>query len=110
MSVLSKTPWLKRLAIVLVTALSIGVLTVPTAPANARVFIGFGFGAPVGWGYYAPPYYGYYGYPYYPTYYGYPGSSSAAPSAPIATGTTIVTGDDLSGLYSEQRSSAAQSR
>ena len=73
MSVLSKTPWLKRLAIVLVTALSIGVLTVPMSPANARVFIGFGFGAPVGWGYYAPPYYGYYGYPYYPTYYGYPG-------------------------------------
>ena len=36
MSVLSKTPWLKRLAIVLVTALSIGVLAVPTAPANAQ--------------------------------------------------------------------------
>jgi hypothetical protein len=74
MSVLSKTPWLKRLAVVLITALSIGVLTVPAAPANARVFVGFGFGAPLGWGYYAPrPYYGYYGYPYYPTYYGYPG-------------------------------------
>jgi hypothetical protein len=74
MSVLSKTPWPKRLAVVLVTALSIGVLMVPAAPANARVFVGFGFGAPVGWGYYAPrPYYGYYGYPYYPTYYGHPG-------------------------------------
>ena len=71
MSVISRTPWLKRLALVLVAALSIGALTVPSAPAKARVFIGFGVGAPVGWGY--APYYGYYGYPYYPAYYGYPG-------------------------------------
>jgi hypothetical protein len=78
MSLLSQTYWLKRAAIVLVTVLSIGALTVPTGPANARVFVGFGVGAPVGWGYYPPPpYYAYYGYPYYypyyPTYYGYPG-------------------------------------
>jgi hypothetical protein len=71
-SILSRTPWLRRLAVALVAVLSIGVLTVP--PAQARVFIGFGIGAPGGWGYYAPPYYGYYGYPYYPaySYYGYP--------------------------------------
>jgi hypothetical protein len=74
MSVISNNPWLRRLAVVLVTVLSIGALTVPSAPATARVFIGVGVGAPVGWGYYAPPpYYGYYGYPYYRTYYGYPG-------------------------------------
>jgi hypothetical protein len=74
MSVLASNLWFKRLAIVLVTVLSISALSVPLSPANARVFVGFGFGPPVGWGYYAPrPYYGYYGYPYYPTYYGYPG-------------------------------------
>jgi hypothetical protein len=75
MPVLSRTPWFKRLAVVLVTVLSIGVLTIPLAPANARVFIGFGIGGPVGWGYYPPPpYYGYYGYPYpYYRAYGYPG-------------------------------------
>ena len=71
MSFISNNPWLRRLAVVLVTVLSIGALTVPSRPANARVFIGFGVGAPVGWGYYAPA--PYYGYPYYRTYYGYPG-------------------------------------
>ena len=70
MSVISNNRWLRRLAVVLVTVFSIGALAVPSAPANARVFIGFGIGAPGGWGYYAPPYYGY---PYYGTYYGYPG-------------------------------------
>jgi hypothetical protein len=79
MSLLSKTSWFKRLAVVLMMVFSIGALTVPAAPANARVFVGFGIGAPVGWGYYPPPpYYGYYGYPYYGypyyrAYYGYPG-------------------------------------
>jgi hypothetical protein len=71
---ISKIPWRRRLAAVLIAALSIGALTVPSAPASARVFVGFGIGAPIGWGYYAPPpYYGYYGYPYYRAYYGYPG-------------------------------------
>ena len=79
MSLPIKTCWFRRLAIVLVAVLSIGALTVSSTPAKARVFIGFGVGAPVGWGYYAPPpYYGYYGYPYYGypyyrAYYGYPG-------------------------------------
>ena len=73
MSFISNNPWLRRLVVVLVTVVSIGALTVPLTPAEARVFIGFGVGAPVGWGYYAPPpYNGYYGYPYYRTYYGYP--------------------------------------
>lgn len=78
MSLPSKTCWFKRLAIVLVTLVGIGAWTIPSAPANARVFVGFGVGAPAGWGYYTqPPYYAYYGYPYYypyyPRYYGYPG-------------------------------------
>lgn len=75
MSLLPKTSWLKHLAAILVTVLSIGALTIPTAPSNARVFVGFGIGVPAGWGYYAPPYYAYYGYPYYYPYpvYGYPG-------------------------------------
>jgi hypothetical protein len=74
-SLISSNPWLKRVTAVLIAVLSIGALTIPSAPANARVFVGFGVGAPIGWGYYAPsPYYGYYGYPYYPAYhYGYPG-------------------------------------
>jgi hypothetical protein len=73
MPVIGKTPWLRRAAAVLVTVLSIGAMTVASTPAKARVFVGFGVGAPVAWGYVPPPYYGYYGYPYYPAYYGYPG-------------------------------------
>jgi hypothetical protein len=73
MSIVSRTPWLTRLALVVAAVLSIGAMTVPSAPAKARVFVGFGVGAPVGWAYAPYPYYGYYGYPYYPAYYGYPG-------------------------------------
>ena len=73
MSGFSRTPRLKRLAVVLAAVLSLGALTIPTGPAKARVFVGFGIGAPVGWGYAPAPYYGYYGYPGYPAYYGYPG-------------------------------------
>jgi hypothetical protein len=78
MTVLSGTPWLKRLAAAgLAGLVSIGALTMPTAPANARVFVGFGIGAPVGWAYVPPPYPVYYPYPYYyyayPRYYAYPG-------------------------------------
>jgi hypothetical protein len=71
MSVLSKNRWLNRLAIVLVGGLSFAAITFPTAPAQARVFVGVGIPFPGAWGYYAPPpYYAYsYGYPYY----GYPG-------------------------------------
>ena len=73
MSILARTPWIKRLALVVAAVLSIGAMTVPSVPAKARVFVGFGIGAPVGWGYAPYPYYGYYGYPYYRAYYGYPG-------------------------------------
>lgn len=73
MSVLSSSPWIRRLVLSLVAMLSIGTVTIPADPAQARVFVGVGIGAPVGWGYYAPPpYYGYYGYPNR-AYYGYPG-------------------------------------
>lgn len=70
MSFLLNSPWLRRSAAVLVTVLSLGAMTTLAAkPADARVFVGVGFGAP-GWGYYHPgtwyrPYYR----PYYPAYY-----------------------------------------
>jgi hypothetical protein len=74
MPVISSIPWVRRLVLTLITVLSIGAVTAPSAPAQAGVFVGVGIGAPVGWGYYAPPhYYGYYGYPYYRAYSGYPG-------------------------------------
>ena len=67
MSVLLRNRWLNRLAIVLVAGLSFAAITFPTAPAQARVFVGVGIPFPGAWGYYAPPpYYAYsYGYPYY---------------------------------------------
>jgi hypothetical protein len=71
MSVLAKNPWLRHLAVVLVTVFSLGSLTLASTPAQARVFVDVGIPFP-GWGYYVPaPYYpyGYYGYPAY----GYPG-------------------------------------
>ena len=41
-----------------------------STPAEARVFIGFGFGFPIGFPYYYPPYpYGYYYPPPVPAYY-----------------------------------------
>jgi hypothetical protein len=77
MSVLSRNRWLNRLAVVLVAGVSLAATTLPTAPAQARVFVGVGIPFPGAWGYYAPPpYYAYshYGYPYYgyPAY-AYPG-------------------------------------
>jgi len=67
MSVLTRNPWLRHLAVVLVTVLTIGTMTLRSTPAEARVFVGVGIPFP-GVGYYAPaPYYpyGYYGYPAY---------------------------------------------
>lgn len=55
MSALLRTPWRKCLAAVLVGMLSVAALAVPSAPAKARVFVGFSFGAPVGWGYVPAP-------------------------------------------------------
>jgi hypothetical protein len=77
MSASSRSLRLKRLAAILAAVISTAALAVPSTPAQSRVFVGFGIGAPVGWGYYAPrSYYGYYRYPYYPyypAYYGHPG-------------------------------------
>ena len=76
------------------SAMTVGVIALGsvaiTQPADARVFVGFGFGFPGFWGYpypyypaYAyPPYYPYY-YPPYPAYrVAYP--PPAAPPAPAA--------------------------
>jgi hypothetical protein len=49
MSVLAKNPWLKHLAVVLVTVFSLGSLTLASTPAQARVFVGVGIPFP-GWG------------------------------------------------------------
>ena len=43
MSVLTRNPWLKHLAVVLVTVLSLGSLTVASTPAEARVLSASGF-------------------------------------------------------------------
>jgi hypothetical protein len=79
-SVLARNPWLKHLAVVLVTVLSLGTMTLRSTPAEARIFVGVGIPYS-GWGYYAPaPYYGYgyYGHPAY-GYYGYPGGFFIGP-------------------------------
>jgi hypothetical protein len=70
----TRTPWASgvgMIAVIAMTALSGTLFT--TKPAEARVFVGFGFGFPIGFpGYYYPPY----PYPYYPppVYYPPPGS------------------------------------
>ncbi len=67
MSLLTKSPWPRRFAAVLVTALSLGAMTTLGAkPADARVFVGLNFGAPA-WGYYP----GYWYRPYRPWYRSY---------------------------------------
>jgi hypothetical protein len=64
MSVLTRSRWVKRLGIGTLALLGIGVVSLQSTPADARVFIGLG--GPV-YGYAPPPYY-----PYaYPAYYGY---------------------------------------
>ncbi|HEX9159959.1 MAG TPA: hypothetical protein VF835_07000 [Rhizomicrobium sp.] len=67
---------LKKLALgAALSALTVGgVMATTTAPADARVVVGFGIGVP--WAYPAYPYYpGCYGYYCgYPGYYGYPAS------------------------------------
>jgi hypothetical protein len=69
MAVLVRNSWLRRLAVVLVTAFGISGMALSAAPAKARVFVGLGVPLP-GVGYYAPPPY----YPYaYPAYWYYPG-------------------------------------
>ncbi|MGH7039743.1 MAG: hypothetical protein ACREE1_16580 [Stellaceae bacterium] len=72
MSSLTRSSWLRRSAAMVVAVLGLGAMTTLAAkPADARVFVRVGIGAPVwGWGYYHPgywhrPYYR----PYYPAYY-----------------------------------------
>src|SRR5947208_3020291 len=95
MMIAGKTRWMTgvRAAAVVVGLACGAVLFVPT-PAEARVFVGFGFGFPIGFpGYYYPPY----PYPYYyppPVYYSpppyypppayYPPPGSYQPPAPRA--------------------------
>jgi len=66
MSVFTRSRWLKRLGIGSLALLGIGVVSLQSTPADARVFVGVGLPG-YGYGYAPPPYY-----PYaYPAYYGY---------------------------------------
>jgi hypothetical protein len=86
MSVLSRNRWLKHLAVVLVTILSLGTMTLRLTSAEARVFVDVGIPLP-GWGYYAPaPYY-----PYRPM--DIVGASSSAALSGLIT-TISTTGGD----------------
>lgn len=68
MSVPAKIRWRQWLAAAVIASASLGALSIASAPAEARVFVGVGIAAPY-WGYPAPvPYYGYYR-PYYPHYW-----------------------------------------
>ena len=59
-----------RGAAAILMALGFGAALLASTPAEARVFIGFGFGFPIGFPYYYPPYpYGYYYPPPVPAYY-----------------------------------------
>lgn len=58
---------LARLAAIAIAASGVAALTLPAAPAQARVFVSVGVPGP--WGYYGPAYYGYAPHPHY---YGYP--------------------------------------
>jgi hypothetical protein len=78
---------INRLAAAAIGAVGLAALTLPSAPAQARVFVDIGVGVPGVWGYYAPrPYYysypGYYGYGY-PYYYHYPYAYRAYYGRPI---------------------------
>ncbi len=66
MFVPAQRPWVNRLAALVIAGIGAAAMTIPSGPAQARVFIGVGIGVPFV-GYYAPgPYYGYYHpYPYY---------------------------------------------
>jgi hypothetical protein len=60
-----------RLSAAVVAVLCLGAALAVPKPAEARIWVGFNFGVPVG-GYYAPyypAYYPAYGYGYYPHYY-----------------------------------------
>jgi hypothetical protein len=63
---LTQNRWFRRVALGTVAAIGLGAAVLPTAPAQARVFVGIGVPGYVA----AAPYYGPYGYyPYYDPYY-----------------------------------------
>ena len=66
MSVLTRNAWIRHVCAVLVAVVTIGAMTAPATPAQARVWVGLDTGVPVGWGYYAPGYYYHPGPRYYP--------------------------------------------
>ena len=72
-----------RGAAAVLMALGFGAALLASTPAEARVFIGFGFGFPIGFPYYYPPYpYPYYPVPYYPPVpYSYPPPYYPAPTS-----------------------------
>jgi hypothetical protein len=91
MTIATKTRWITGVGTAAVVAglAYCAALLVPT-PAEARVFVGVGFGFPIGFpGYYYPPYpYPYY-YPpppYYPLPPSYPAPGAYPPPAPPAPG------------------------
>jgi hypothetical protein len=66
----SRKPRFRIFAAVAIVASVLACSVLPSAPAQARVFIGFSVGFPGYWGYYGPgPYYA--GYYYTPSYYWY---------------------------------------
>jgi hypothetical protein len=91
MTTATNTRWITGLcAAVVFAGLACGAALLVPTPAEARVFVGLGFGFPIGFpGYYYPPY----PYPYYyppPPYYPLPPYCPAPgaypPSAPTAPG------------------------
>ena len=74
-----RTPAIPRAALWLAAGLSIAAIAAPTA-ADARGFVSFGFGVPLGPAYYYPPPPVYYYPP--PAYYAPPAVSYAPPAAP----------------------------
>lgn len=78
-----KVRWFSGMgAVAIVASLCFGAAVSVSTPAEARVFIGFGFGFPIGFPYYYPPY----PYPYYPPSY-YPPLAYYPPPAYSSTST-----------------------
>ncbi len=89
MTIATKTRWSTGVcAAAVVAGLACGAALLVPAPAEARVFVGVGFGFPIGFpGYYYPPYpYPYYYPPPYPPPAYYPSPGPYPPPAPPAPG------------------------
>ena len=78
-----KTSWPRGFATLgAFVGLALGSALLTAKPAEARVFVGFGFGFPIGFpGFYYPPY----PYPYYPAYYPRPAYYPPSPYPPPAS-------------------------